>query len=139
MVRSPRWEMSLRLTVVPVKKGASVRHSIVKSSTKSTSDTRTWSHSLWASGKTGRPQRVCPMTPKQRFLSKFRLTKQPWNRSREHARDARDVAKRRLLPAGALQRRLRKSNVEHQDQDARPARKNGSVLPVRFFPCPVCS
>lgn len=52
-------------------------------------------------------------------------------RSREHAGHAAHLAGRGLLRPGALQRRLRARHAEHQGQDARPARQDGSLLPSR--------
>ena len=40
------------------------------------------------------------------------------------------MAKRRLLPARALQRRLREINVEHQGKNPCPTREDRSILPV---------
>ena len=47
-----------------------------------------------------------PNNPPTTLFSTFRLTEETLNRSREHARDAPHVAKRRLLPARALRRQL---------------------------------
>ena len=53
-------------------------------------------------------------------------------RSREYAGNVADVAEWGLLNASALQRRLRKINVEHPGKDSCPACEDGSLLPVSY-------
>lgn len=48
----------LGLRLMLLSKGASVRLSTVRSSMKNTTVIRTWSHSWWAFGRVGPPQRV---------------------------------------------------------------------------------